>query len=112
MAKQDINPRVRVPKKLKPGEVFAVKTIVNHAMETGRRKDKKTGEVYPRNILNRLLVTYGGREVLRADWHPGVSANPYTSFYVVAGKSGPMTLTWTDDAGDTFTKTVNINVLE
>jgi sulfur-oxidizing protein SoxZ len=110
MAKQNIEPRVRAGKNLKKGDVFEVKTLVRHAMESGQRKDKKTGKNLPRLILNRLHVKYNGDEVLNAIWHPGVSSNPYSSFFVVADKSGPMEFTWTDDAGESFKKTVQIKV--
>ena len=110
MAK-DIKPRVRVPKKLKKGDVFEVKTLVTHDMETGLRPDKATGNKLPRDIINRLSVTYNDKEVLRAVWYPAVSANPYTSFFVTAEESGPMAFTWTDDAGEAYTKTVEINVV-
>ena len=110
MAKKNIKPRVRAGKNLKKGDVFEVKTLVKHAMESGQRKNKKTGKNFPRLILNRLHVTYNGEQVLNAIWHPGVSANPYTSFYVRADKSGPMKFTWTDDAGENFEKTVQIKV--
>ena len=110
MALQDIKPKIRVPKSVKSGEMFEVKTIISHPMETGLRKVKDTGEIIPRNIVNALRVDYNGREVLRALWHPAVSANPYTSFYVVAEKSGPMTFAWTDDDGQTYSKEVAIKV--
>lgn len=110
MAKKNIKPRVRVPKILKKGEVFEVKTLVTHKMETGLRNNKKTGKPFPRDILNGMTVTYGGKEVLKSLWHPGLSPNPYTAFFVVADESGPMVFTWTDDAGETYTKEVKINV--
>ncbi len=111
MAKTDIKPRVRVKKKLKKGKPFEVKTLVTHPMEPGVRKNKKTGEVYPREIINRLQVTYNGKQVLDAVWHPAVSANPFTSFFVVAEESGQMEFTWTDDNGETYKKSVKINVV-
>lgn len=110
MAKKDIKPRIRVPKKLKPGEVFEVKTLVTHDMESGQRPDKATGKKVPRDIINKLEVVYNGKRVLLADWHPALSANPFTSFYVRAEKSGDMTFTWTDDAGESYSRTVKINV--
>ena len=106
----NIKPRVRVGKNLKKGQIFELKTLVKHVMESGMRKDKKTGKSIPRNILNRLQVNYNGNEVLNAVWHPGISANPYTSFFVVADKSGSMDFTWTDDAGKTYTKTATVTV--
>jgi len=110
MAKKNIQPRVRVPKKLKPGEIFEVKTLVTHDMESGQRPNKETGTKFPRDILKKLEVVYNGKQVLLADWHPALSANPYTSFFVRAEKSGYMVFTWTDDAGESYSKTVKINV--
>lgn len=110
MAKTDIQPKIRVPKSVKSGEVFEVKSIITHVMETGLRKDKETGATIPRDIIHTMRVEYGGRDVLRAKWATAVSANPYTSFYVVADKSGPMKFSWTDDAGETYTKDIDIRV--
>jgi len=110
MAKQDIKPRIRVPKKLKKGELFEVKTLVKHPMETGLRKDKETGKTIPRDIIRSLQVKYNGQDVLNAEWHTAMSANPYASFYVRAQDSGPMTFNWTDDAGKVYTKEVAIQV--
>ncbi|MEK9671623.1 MAG: thiosulfate oxidation carrier complex protein SoxZ [Rhodospirillaceae bacterium] len=110
MAVKNIEPKVRVPGTVKKGEPFEIKCVVTHIMETGQRPNKETGGRFPRDILNKLIVTYGGKTVLHADWHPGVSSNPYTSFFVVATASGPMEFTWTDDKGETHKKSVNVNV--
>jgi len=110
MAEKDIQPRVRVPKKVRAGEVFQVKCLLKHPMESGQRRNKETGGKHPREIINRMQVEYGGKRVLDSVWHPAVSANPFTSFYVVAGASGPMLFTWIDDNGITYQKTVDIQV--
>tara|TARA_B100000315_G_C14342758_1_gene480351 strand:- start:52 stop:378 length:327 start_codon:yes stop_codon:yes gene_type:complete len=102
--------RVKVPKSVKKGQVFEVKSLISHKMETGLRKNKKTGKKIPKQIINKFSVTYGGKVVFSADWNTPVSANPYTSFYVKAGKSGPMKFKWTEDNGKATEKTVNINV--
>ena len=102
--------RVKVPKSVKKGEVFQVKTLISHKMETGLRKDKKTGKKIPRKIINKFVCSYGGKEVFSSDWHPAGSANPYLAFYVKAASSGPMTLKWTDDDGKVTEKSVNISV--
>ena len=103
-------PRVKVPKKVKKGEVFQVKCLVSHKMETGQRKDKKTGETIPRMIINKFVATYNGKEVFTADWHPAISANPYMSFYMKAEESSELVLTWTDDSGKTVTAKKQITV--
>jgi sulfur-oxidizing protein SoxZ len=51
------------------------------------------------NIVDKLVVRYGGREVFRAELGTGVAANPYIVFYAIADKSGPIEVEWSDDAG-------------
>tara|TARA_B100000029_G_scaffold123068_1_gene116631 strand:- start:1812 stop:2144 length:333 start_codon:yes stop_codon:yes gene_type:complete len=102
--------RVKVPKSIKSGTPFLVKTLISHKMETGFRTDKKTGKKVPRHILNKFVAKMDGKEVFSADWHPAVSANPYTAFYMVAEKSGQLELSWTDDKGEVFIKNVDVKV--
>ncbi len=112
MARQDIKPRVRIPKKIKKGTAFEVKTLVSHPMESGQRPDKKNpGKKIPRDIINSFTATYNGKLVMKADWKPGMSANPYAAFYVVAEESGKMDFIWVDDNGDTYAKSVKVNVV-
>ncbi len=103
-------PRVKVPLNVRKGEPFEVKALVSHKMESGQRKDDKTGARIPRKILNRFLCTLDGVEILRVTLHPAVSANPYLSFYATAGKSGEMKFVWTDDDGSTLEASAHIEV--
>ena len=68
-------PRVRMPATAKAGEVIEVKTLISHDMESGQRKDA-AGNSIPRRIIKEFKATFNGKEVLRVDWHPAVSANP------------------------------------
>lgn len=102
--------RVKVPKSVKKGEIFQVKTLISHKMESGQRKDKKTGGKIPRMIINKFTCTYNGKVVFESDWHPSISANPYMAFYVKADKSGELAFKWTDDKGKTVEKTASITV--
>nr|VFJ76882.1 MAG: sulfur-oxidizing protein SoxZ [Candidatus Kentron sp. FW] len=92
-------PRIKVPGKVKAGEVFLVKSLFPHPMESGLRKDKKTGEKIPRKIIHRVEATFGGKPVFAADLHTGISANPYLAFYCRADTSGELTITWIEDGG-------------
>ncbi len=103
-------PRVKLPKTAKKGELIEIKTLISHKMESGQRKDKKTGEKIPQQIINKFSCVYNGNEVFSADWHPAISANPYLSFYTVATESGTMEFTWTDDDGSVYSKTAEITV--
>ncbi|MBT3659395.1 MAG: thiosulfate oxidation carrier complex protein SoxZ [Rhodospirillaceae bacterium] len=102
--------RVKVPKSIKKGEVFQVKTLISHKMETGQRKNKKTGKKISRMIINKLVCQYNGKEVFASDWHPAISANPYMAFYVKADASGSLDFTWTDDEGKSVKKSAKITV--
>jgi sulfur-oxidizing protein SoxZ len=103
--------RVKIPKQVKRGEPFLVKTLISHKMETGFRKNKATGEEIPREIINKFVATFNGEEVFRADWHPAVSANPYMTFYMSATESGELEFLWVDDNGNEYTKTATVNVV-
>ncbi len=102
-------PRVKVPKSAKKGEIIQIKTLISHKMETGLRKDKK-GKMIPRKIINKFVATYNGTEIFNADWHAGISANPYMAFHTVATESGTLKFTWTDDDGSVYSASSKITV--
>lgn len=103
-------PRVRVPKKAKAGDIITIKSLISHKMETGQRKDKKTGEKIPRLIINKFVCKFNGKVVFSSDWHPAVSANPYMAFSYKVVESGEFEFTWTDDAGETVSKKAKLTV--
>ena len=96
-------PRVKVPKSAKVGDIVEIKTLIRHKMETGLRKDKKTGEKIPRKIINSFSATYNGKDVFKADINPSISANPYWAFNLKVPEAGELVLTWIEDGGQTWT---------
>jgi sulfur-oxidizing protein SoxZ len=90
--------RVQIPKEAKRGEVIEVRIVIQHAMETGFRRDE-VGRLIKRNVINIFSCRYDGAEVFRADLSSGIAANPYLQFYTVAEASGEFEFTWMDDAG-------------
>lgn len=105
-----VKPRVRVPKSANKGEVITIKTLISHNMESGQRKDKKTGKKIPRKIINKFIVKYNGEKVFWSDWHPAISANPFMQFNIVASESGTIEFTWVDDDGKQYTQSSKITV--
>lgn len=91
--------RVQLPKSAAPGEVIPVRIAIQHPMETGFRYDI-TGRVVPKNVINSLVVRYGGEEIFRAELGSGIAANPLLQFYTVAGAGGEFVFEWLDDAGN------------
>ena len=97
-----VKPRVKVPKKAKAGDVVTIKTLISHPMESGLRKDKKTGELIPRKIINKFVATFEGEAVVSVDIDPAVSANPYFQFDMTVPGAGTMRFEWTDDDGTVY----------
>jgi sulfur-oxidizing protein SoxZ len=95
---EDVKPRIRVPASAKKGEMVEVKTLISHPMESGQRKDA-AGKTIPRKIVNRFACSYDGKLVIDIKLEPGISANPYISFFVRAEQTGTLEMTWTDDDG-------------
>ena len=100
---------ISVPTAAKRGEVIDIKTLVQHPMETGYRRDN-TGRAIPRDIIERFVCTYNGVEVFRAELFPAVAANPFIAFSTVATLSGTIAFSWTTGAGETQTESVSVAV--
>ena len=103
-------PRVKVPKKAKKGEIIKVKTLIKHKMESGRRKNKKTGKPIPRKIINKFTATFNGKPVFAMNIEPSVSANPFIQFNMRAEESGEFEFKWTDDDGKVYSKKAKLTV--
>ena len=105
-----VKPRVKVPRSASAGEVVTIKTLISHPMESGQRKDKATGELIPRRIINRFSVTFNGEAVFSADIEPAVSANPYFEFQLKVPETGTLAFEWVDDDGSVYTEEKTIEV--
>lgn len=100
---------INIPRAAGRGEVVAVRTLIQHPMESGYRPDA-AGVVVPRDILRRFSCRYDGVEVFSADLSPAIAANPFLSFTFRATSSGPIELRWDGDNGFTQTETRQIEV--
>ncbi|MBV68227.1 MAG: thiosulfate oxidation carrier complex protein SoxZ [Pelagibacterales bacterium] len=94
------------------GELVKVKTLAEHEMESGVRRDEKTGVIYPRLIIYKVTARYNGKIVFQANWFSGVSANPYLAFYFRANKSGLIEIEWEDDYSKSTFKRGYLKVLD
>ena len=104
MAKSSIKIRAKV----KDG-ITTVKCLINHPMETGLRKNKKTGKLIPAHFITDVVAKHKDAEVLTANWSGGVSKNPYLAFKFSGGEKGdPVTISWTDNKGNSDSKTAKI----
>ena len=98
---ETVQPRVQAPRVAKRDEVFQVRSLISHPMETGLRHDD-SGQLIPRRLINKFSCRYNDVVVFSADLHEGVSANPYLSFFVRATESGVLHFLWEEDGGAVF----------
>ena len=90
---------MKVKAKEKDG-IVEVKALIKHPMETGQRKDKKTGKPIPAHFVQQITVEHGGKPRVSADWSGGVSKNPLIFVKFKGGAKGDMIkVSWTDNQG-------------
>ena len=104
--------RLKFKEVVNKGEIVKVKTLAEHEMEPGVRRDVDTGVIYPRLIIQKVLARYNGELVFKANWFSGVSANPYLAFHFKAKESGLIEIEWIDDYAKSSFKRGYIKVLD
>jgi sulfur-oxidizing protein SoxZ len=91
------------------GDVADIKVLINHPMETGTRKDAKTGKLIPAHYIQDISATINGKTVLTATWGTGISKNPLIGFKVKGPKAGDkFSISWVDNTGDKRTDEATI----
>ena len=90
---------IKVRAKARKG-IVTVKALMNHPMETGLRKNKKTGKKIPAHHITEVNAKSGGNMVMEALWSGGISKNPYMSFKFSGAKGDAITVSWVDNKGN------------
>lgn len=102
-------PRVVIPSAVAKGEVFQVKTIISHEMETGLRRDGQ-GNAIPRKIINRFVCRFNDAVVFSVDLHEAIAANPFFEFSLRATESGRLEFVWEEDGGAVYSLSHQLTV--
>ena len=83
------------------GDVAEVKVLMNHPMETGNRKDERTGQTIPAHFIQQVTATYNGAVVYEAQLSQAVAKNPFLSFRIRNARPGDkVAVSWQDNTGD------------
>jgi sulfur-oxidizing protein SoxZ len=83
------------------GSNTEILVLVNHPMETGQRKDKKTKKKVPAHYIQKLTIALNGKEVAVADLGVAVSKDPLVGIKVKGAKSGDrVKVSWSDNKGE------------
>ncbi|PLY13952.1 MAG: thiosulfate oxidation carrier complex protein SoxZ [Sedimenticola sp.] len=103
------NNSIKIRAQLKDNEI-TVKALMTHPMESGTRKDSKTGELVPAHYIQEVKCEVAGKNVMTAYWNGGVSKNPYLSFKFAGANKGDMfKLTWVDNKGESDSEEATIS---
>ncbi len=93
MVKSSIKIRARID-----NGTTTVKALISHPMETGLRKNKKTGQPVPAKFIKNVKCVSNEKVLLNAYWGIAVSSSPYLSFKYSGGSAGDIIkLSWTDN---------------
>ena len=93
--------RIAAPDRAAAGELIELKALIRHPQESGFRMGPR-GVPVPRDILTAFECLYNGEQIFAATLYPGISANPFLSFYTRATESGTLIFRWTDQDGESY----------
>jgi len=85
----------------KSSDGYRVLVLVKHPMETGLRKDKKTGKLVPAHYIETMTFSLNGKPVAEIDMGTGVSKNPLLGISLTNAKPGDkVSAQWSDNKGE------------
>lgn len=93
----------------KEGSKTEILAMINHPMETGRRKNKKTGEKIPAHYVEKMDFELNGKLVASANLGRPVSKNAMVGIRVKGAKSGDsIKVSWRDNKKESGSKTGSV----
>jgi len=96
------------PKKYNVGDVVKVDFMVMHPMETGMRKDKKTGQLIPAEYINEVKFYFNDALITDMQIWESLSTNPlFTINFKIPG-SGELKVVFKDNKGEVNEKSIAI----
>jgi sulfur-oxidizing protein SoxZ len=100
---------ITIPAKAKKGSIIEIRAIAQHDMESGFRYTEG-GKIIPRDIIRIFTCTYNNVEIFKADFYPGIGANPLIIFTTIATENGLLEFKWVGDDGYEATNQARITV--
>ena len=89
--------KIKLKKKSNGHDVLV---LAKHPMETGNRKDKKTGKVVPAHYITTMNFSVNGTNAVEASLGAGVSQNPLIGTSLSGLKAGDVvSVDWVDNKG-------------
>lgn len=92
------------------GDMAEIKVLMKHPMESGTRKDAKTGNLIPPHFINQVNIAINGKAVMQGEWSGGVSKDPFLGFRLKGVKTGDrVSVSAMDNLGGKFEGDVTVN---
>lgn len=89
--------------------ITTVKALISHPMETGLRKDKKTGELLPAHYIQEITCRHNGELKMSLELGISISRDPFLQFELEGGAVGDMLeLAWKDNRGESDSVSISI----
>ena len=83
------------------GDVTEIRTLMQHPMETGQRKDPASGKLIPAHFIQTFSVSANGKPLIEGQLNTSISRNPLFSFRARGLKTGDkVVVSWIDTQGD------------
>lgn len=87
------------------GDAAEIRVLIGHPMETGQRKEPRTGHKVPAHFIQWISCSVGGKTVLEGQTSTAIARNPVFGFRVRGAKLGDkVVITWVDNMGATRTE--------
>jgi sulfur-oxidizing protein SoxZ len=91
---------MKIRAKMVDGAAHIVVLMI-HPMETGQRKDPRSGQAYPAHFIQHVTATVNDKPVLDMQCGPAISKNPVFGFRVKGAKPGDkLVIAWEDNKGE------------
>lgn len=91
---------MKIRTKLVDGAAHIVVLMI-HPMETGLRKDPRSGQSFPAHFIQNVTATVNDKPVLVAQLGPAISKNPLLGFRVKGARAGDkLAIGWEDNTGE------------
>ncbi len=80
-----------------------IKLLIPHPMETGTRRDAD-GHLIPAKYIQSVTLEKNGQLVMKGNWGPSVSKDPYLSLQIKNCAAGDVIkVDWVDNTGESGT---------
>lgn len=82
------------------GETTDIRILMQHAMETGQRKDENS-QLVPMHFIQTFTVLLNGKPIIDGQLNTSISRNPLFTFKARGIKAGDkLSVAWTDNLGE------------